>query len=139
MAEVTKFLVNTSFKRYTNMRILIIEDNAIQALTLETIVKRLGLHEVKKAYSPKKAYEILENFEPDLMLVDVNLGTEETGVDIVKKVQKKYPVRVLYITGNSDSHHKNLVNETDYFDYLVKPIDPFQVKKILEKEQLLAS
>ncbi len=121
------------------MHILIIEDNAIQALTLEMIVKRLGFSEIEKAYSPKQAYEILGNFQPDLMLVDINLGTEETGVDIVKKVQKDHPVRVLYITGNSDSHHKNLADETDYFEYIVKPIDPFQIKKILEKEQLLAS
>ena len=121
------------------MRILIIEDNAIQALTLEMIVQRLGFTKVEKAYSPSQAYDILENFTPDIMLVDINLGTEETGVDIVKKVQQKNPVRVLYITGNSDSHHKNLANETDYFGYMIKPIDPFQVKKILQKEELLAS
>ena len=121
------------------MRILIIEDNAIQALTLEMIVKRLGFTEIEKAYSPEQAYEILENFHPDLMLVDINLGTEVTGVDIVKKVQKEHFVRVLYITGNSDSHHKQLANQTDYFGYMIKPIDPFQVKKVLEKEQLLAS
>jgi response regulator of citrate/malate metabolism len=121
------------------MRILIIEDNAIQALTLEMIVKRLGFDQVEKAYSPKQAYEVLGDFQPDVMLVDINLGTEETGVDIVKKVQKNYPVRVLYITGNSDSYHKKLANETDYFGYMIKPIDPFQVKKILEKEQLLVS
>lgn len=121
------------------MRILIIEDNAIQALTLEMIVKRLGFNEVEKAYSPKQAYEKLENFLPDLMLVDINLGTEETGVDIVKKVQENHSVRVLYITGNSDTYHKKLAKQTDYFEYMVKPIDPFEVKKILEKEQLLAS
>lgn len=121
------------------MRILIIEDNAIQALTLEMILKRLGFADVEKVYSSKQAYEVLKNFQPDLMLVDINLGTEKTGVEIVKKVQQKHPVNVLYITGNSDSHHKQLVNETDYFGYIIKPIDTFQVKKILEKEQLLAS
>lgn len=121
------------------MRILIIEDNAIQALTLEMIVKRLGFSEVEKAYSPKQADEVLADFQPDVMLVDINLGTEETGVDIVKKVQNNYPVRVLYITGNSDSHHRKLADETDYFGYMIKPIDPFQIKKVLEKAQLLAS
>lgn len=120
------------------MRILIIEDNAIQALTLETIVKRLGFHEVEKAYTPKQAFDILENFQPDLMLVDINLGTDVTGVDIVRQVQQKNNVRVLYITGNSDSHHKALADETTYFGYMIKPIDPFQIKKVLEKEKLLA-
>lgn len=121
------------------MRILIIEDNAIQALTLETIIKRLGFRKVEKAYSPKQAEEILENFTPDLMLVDINLGTDVTGVDIVRRVQEEHSVRVLYITGNSDSHHKSLADETDYFGYIIKPIDPFQIKRVLEEEELLAS
>lgn len=120
------------------MRILIIEDNAIQALTLEMIVQRFGFSEVKKAYSAKQAYEILESFKPELMLVDINLGGEETGIDVVKKVQKNLPVRVFYITGNSDIHHKKMADETDYIDYLIKPIDPFRLKKVLIEEEILA-
>lgn len=120
------------------MRILIIEDNAIQALTLEMIVKRLGFSEVKKAYSAQKAFEILENFEPELMLVDINLGSVETGVDIVKFAQERFPARVLYISGNSDIYHKSLANETDYIDYLIKPIDPHKLELILIEEQILA-
>ncbi|MDX1640303.1 MAG: response regulator [Balneolaceae bacterium] len=121
------------------MRILIIEDNAIQALSLEVIVKRLGFSEVEKAYSAKQAYKILEDFKPDLMLVDINLGTEETGIDVVKKVQENSPVRVLYITGNSDSHHKKLIAETVFIGYLIKPIEPSKLEQILLEEELLIS
>lgn len=121
------------------MRILIIEDNAIQSLTLETIVKRLGFNEVEKAYSAQQAFKILESFQPDLMMVDINLGSDVTGIDIVREVQKKRNVWVLYITGNSDSYHKALAEETDYFGYVIKPIDPFQLKKILEDKKLLTS
>ncbi|MCG2589549.1 response regulator [Rhodohalobacter sulfatireducens] len=121
------------------MRILIIEDNAIQALNLEMIVQRLGFADVEKVYSPPQAYEIMEHFTPDLMLVDINLGTDETGVDIVKNVQQKHPTLVLYITGNSDSHHKRMADETSYIDYIIKPIDPFQIKKVLENESLITS
>lgn len=121
------------------MRILIIEDNAIQALTLEMIVKRLGFTEVLKAYTAQNAYKLLENFTPDLMLVDINLGTEETGVDIVKNVQETHPVRVLYITGNSDIYHKNLADETNYIGYLVKPIDPYKLEQTLIEEEIIVS
>lgn len=121
------------------MKLLIIEDNAIQALTIEMIVKRLGFQEVQKAYSAKTAYKILEDFEPNIMLVDINLGTEETGIDIVKKVQQKIPARVLYITGNSDLHHKNKADGTNYFGYMVKPIDPKKLEKILSEEKALIS
>lgn len=121
------------------MRILIIEDNAIQALTLEMIVKRLGFTEVEKVYTARHAYELLENFQPDLMLVDINLGTEETGVDVVKNVQKTLPVRVLYITGNSDVYHKKLADDTDYIGYMVKPIDPHKLQQTLIEEEIIVS
>lgn len=120
------------------MRILIIEDNAIQALTLEMIVKRLGISEVEKAYSPRQAYEILENFTPDLMLVDINLDSDETGIDIVKKVQLSTTVRVLYITGNSDIYHKNEAAGTNYIGYLIKPIDPSRLEQTLIEEEIIA-
>ena len=121
------------------MRTLIVEDNAIQALTLEMILKRLGFTEVEKVYSAEKAYEILESFQPELMLVDINLGSAETGVDVVKKAQKLLPVRVLYITGNSDIHHKKLAEETNFLGYMIKPIDPFKLEKILVEEEIVAT
>lgn len=116
------------------MRILIIEDNAIQALTLEMILKNWGFSEVEKAFSSQQAFQKLNHFEPDLMLVDINLGSTDTGVDIVKKVQELNPVRVLYITGNSDEHHRNLAKETDHIGYMVKPVHPSKLKKILAEE-----
>lgn len=121
------------------MRVLILEDNAIQALTLEMILKRLGLQEVKKAYNADQAYQHLDNFQPDLMLVDINLGSEETGIDVVRNVQDKFPVHVLYITGNSDIHHKQIAEGTDYIGYLVKPIDPDTLEKTLIEKQIITS
>lgn len=117
------------------MRVLIIEDNAIQALALEMMVKRLGFERVEKVYSAEQAYELVENFQPDLMLVDINLGSEITGIDIVKEVQNKFSVNVLYITGNSDIRHKEIADETDFIGYLIKPIDPDKLKQtFIEKE-----
>lgn len=121
------------------MKILIIEDNAIQALTLETIIKRLGFSEVKKVYTPQQAYKILESFQPDLMLVDINLGTEETGIDVVKSVQKNHPARVYYITGNSDLHHKTKADETNFTGYLIKPVDPHKLENMLAEEKAMMS
>ena len=121
------------------MQILIIEDNAIQALTLEMMLNQLGFTKVEKAYSAKKAYEILEHFKPDFMMVDINLECDESGIDVVKKTQERFDVPVLYITGNSDSFHRNLAKKTDYIDYIVKPVHLSQLKKILIKEKILTS
>lgn len=118
------------------MKVLIIEDDMILALSLEIMLKKLGCTNVKKAHTGEKALEIMVDFEPDLMLVDIFLGVGISGIDVVKKIQDQIDISVIYITGNSDNYHRNLADETDYLSYLVKPITFTELKKALEKENL---
>jgi two-component system, response regulator PdtaR len=120
------------------MRVLIIEDDMILALSLEIMLKKLGYTQVKKAHTGEKALETLVEFKPDLMLVDIFLGVGISGIDVVKKIQQKEEIPVIYITGNSDDYHRSLASETDYVSYLVKPITFTELKKALEKEKLTA-
>lgn len=117
------------------MRVLIIEDDMILALSLEIMLKKIGYTEIKKAHTGEKALETIVDFEPDLMLVDIFLGAGITGIDVVKKVQENKKVEVIYITGNSDEYHRKQAGETDYLSYMVKPITYTELKKVLEKEK----
>jgi response regulator of citrate/malate metabolism len=116
------------------MRVLIIEDDMILALSLEIMLKKLGYVNIKKAHTGEKALETLVEFKPDLMLVDIFLGVGISGIDVVKKIQEKINIPVIYITGNSDDYHRNLADQTDYLSYLVKPITFTELKKALEQE-----
>ncbi|WP_069130448.1 response regulator [Rhodohalobacter halophilus] len=116
------------------MRVLIIEDDMILALSLEIMLKKMGYSEIRKAHTGEKALETIVDFEPDLMLVDIFLGTGISGIDVVKKVQERKKVDVIYITGNSDEYHRKQAGETDYLSYLVKPITYTELKKVLEKD-----
>lgn len=118
------------------MRVLIIEDNVILALSLEIMLKKLGYTYIRKAHSGEKALETMVDFKPDLMLVDILLGEGISGIDVVRKIQEKENISVIYITGNSDNYHRNLADETDYLSYLVKPITFNELKKALEKEDV---
>jgi len=117
------------------MRVLIIEDDMILALSLEIMLKKIGYKEVKKAHTGEKALETIVDFEPDLMLVDIFLGAGISGIDVVKKVQEKKDVPVIYITGNSDDYHRKQADETNYLSYMVKPITFTELKKVLLSEE----
>lgn len=121
------------------MKILIIEDNVILAATLEIMLKKLGYKQVKKVHNADSALKTLEDFKADLMLVDINLGPGKSGIDVVKTVQATRDVDVVYITGNSDEHHKKLVSETNYLQYLVKPITLFELKNSINKSTIVPS
>lgn len=105
------------------MRVLVIEDNAVLSLTLEVMLKKLGFSEIQKAYTPKNALALIEEWEPDLLLVDINLDSDLSGIDIVRIAQKKRSVSVVYTTANSDQYHRELAKETPHDAYLIKPLN----------------
>ncbi len=105
------------------MRVLVIEDNAVLSLTLEVMLKKLGFSKIKKAYTPKEALALIDEFEPDLLLVDINLDSDLSGIDIVRIAQKKRPLSVVYTTANSDQYHRELAKETPHEAYLIKPLN----------------
>lgn len=119
------------------MKVLIIEDNVILAATLEIMLKKLGHKQIQKVHDAKSALETLKDFKADLLLVDINLGPGKSGIDVVKTVQSERKVDVVYITGNSDVHHKTLVQQTDYLQYLVKPITLFELKNSIAQSSVV--
>lgn len=113
------------------MNILIIEDNAIQAMSLEMMVKKMGFQSVKKVLNGNQAMELIDNFKPDVLLVDIYLDSDITGVDVVKKAQKNSAISVIYISGNSNLKCKEMVSETTYIDFLSKPVNYNRLELLL--------
>lgn len=118
------------------MRVLIIEDDMILALSLEIMLKKLGFTQIKKTHTGEKALEVMVDFDPDVLLVDIFLGAGISGIDVVKQIQNKRDIPVIYITGNSDDYHRQLAAETDYLGYLVKPITFTELKNTLDKADI---
>lgn len=112
-------------------KILIIEDDLILALSLEMMLKRIGCSEIVKVETGEDAIEVAETFQPELLLVDVQLGTGITGIQAVETIQSKQDVPALYITGNSDQYFRSKAENTDFIDYLIKPITYRELNEIL--------
>jgi len=84
----------------------------------------MGFYDIEKAFSASEAIQLIDDFDPELLLVDINLDSEMTGIDVVKLAQKKRAdLQVIYTTANSDIYHKELAGETDYIGYLSKPLN----------------
>lgn len=127
--RVTLFLA----KKDTIMekKILIIEDDLILSLSLEMMLKRIGFTHIEKVETGEEALDLIQSFTPDLLLVDIQLGTGITGIETVKIIQQKIPVPALYITGNSDNFFRTQAEETKYLDYLIKPITYRELNDVL--------
>lgn len=115
------------------MKILIIEDDLILALSTEMMLKKVGYNQIYKATTGEEAVELAFEISPDILLVDIQLGPGITGVDAVKQIQIKLDVPALYITGNSDKVNRELASQTNYIDYMVKPVTFSELRTAMEQ------
>lgn len=79
-------------------RILIVDDDALLASLLTDLLQGAGF-EVQARGTTSEAKRAMEAFDPDLVLLDVNLGGGPSGVQLAYVIQRSYPgTAVLFLT-----------------------------------------
>jgi len=127
------------------IKILIVEDESLVALDIAEIVKT-GLNaKTKIANSFKSALNIFENFDPDILFLDIKIEGELDGIDIAKEIKRKKELPVIFITAYNDDKTLQRAFETFPKNFIIKP---FKEEDILisaklalnsiEKEQIIA-
>ncbi len=112
---------------------MIVEDDLILNLLYESYLEKLGYDAEGELVYGKTAIEIAKKINPDLILMDISLEGDMDGIEAMKEIRKFSEVPVIYITGNSDPTHVQRAKETNYIDYLVKPIEFNDLKESLER------
>ncbi|EMD82907.1 response regulator [Pacificimonas flava] len=88
----------SEIEKQTKTSVLIIEDEPIIAMDIESIVVDLG-HEVTSiAVTRDEAVAAAEEQKPGLILADIQLADDSSGIDAVKDILEKFAVPVIFIT-----------------------------------------
>jgi two-component system, response regulator PdtaR len=91
-----------------NETILIVEDNAIVAFSLQRSLARLGYNILDPVKSGEAAVAAVTAHKPDLILMDVGLAGEVDGVTAAERIQAIASTPVIYLTGHTqDSRLEN--------------------------------
>ena len=85
-------------ERQTRARVLIIEDEPIIAMDLETIVRDLGHDVTAVAVTRDEAVAEALAQRPGLVLADIQLADDSSGIDAVKEILAEFSVPVIFIT-----------------------------------------
>jgi len=85
-------------ERQTHAEVLIIEDEPIIAMDLETIVRDLGHGVTGVAVTRDEAVAQAMSHRPGLVLADIQLADDSSGIDAVKDILAEFPVPVIFIT-----------------------------------------
>jgi DNA-binding response OmpR family regulator len=111
-------------KRIVN-RILIVEDEPLTAFDNEIQIGEAGYEVVATLDRYADAIEILDREQVDLILCDVRLTGERTGVDLAKEARRR-GVAVLFVTGAAPDNASELV-----IGVLMKPYNDRTLKSAL--------
>ena len=84
--------------RQTRARILIIEDEPIIAMDIEMIVRELGHDVVAVATTHAEAVAEAQKHQPGLVLADIQLADNSSGIEAVQEILTGLTVPVIFIT-----------------------------------------
>ena len=84
------------------VKVLIVEDESLVAMDMSEMLTRLGYEVLPSAYSYEEAEQMLEEHQPDIVLLDIDLGGEKTGLDLGQLIRSKYDFPFVFITSHSD-------------------------------------
>ena len=102
-------------------RVLIVEDDQDIVDVLRRTLRAEG-YEVRAAIDGPEALEDLEDFAPDLVVLDLGLPGMD-GMEVCDRIRESSEVPVLMLTARADPEDRVAGLDTGADDYLVKPFD----------------
>lgn len=122
-------------------RILIAEDDPHISNVVKLYLDNNGF-EVVTAMDGKEALEMFCQFQPDLVILDVQMPTAD-GVEVCQEIRRKSPVPIIFLSCKASNADKILGLTVGGDDYITKPFDPGEllarVRAQLRRQKLLNS
>jgi DNA-binding NarL/FixJ family response regulator len=109
------------------IRVLIVEDEIIIARFIELQLLNNFDCETRVAISVKEAREAMPEMQPHLLLCDINLCDDITGIELVAELKNSYTFETIFITSYQNKNIIEQASATNPANYIIKPVDEAQL------------
>lgn len=113
------------------VKILIVEDEAVNAMSLQMAVEEMGYEVCPIASSGDASVVIAEERHPDLVLMDINIPGRFNGIEAAKVILERFGIRTIFVSGYPRDEFKE-VESAQPLDYVVKPYSLEHLEKVLD-------
>ena len=114
------------------IKIGIVEDEMIIAETIVLALEKLGYEVVGTVGDYKKAIEMIDKTAPDLVVLDINLGTKKDGIDLALEIKERFNTAIIFLTANSDTATIDRAKEINPLAFIVKPFSQIDLFSAIE-------
>jgi signal transduction histidine kinase len=113
-------------------KILVVEDERIVAEDIRRSLESLGYQVVAAVSSGGAALQEAGRLSPDLILMDIVLEGEMSGIQAAEEIRRCYSIPVIYLTAYADQAILDQAKITEPFGYVVKPFEERELRSAIE-------
>lgn len=112
--------------------ILIVEDESIVAKDIQLSLKKLGYTVVAICSSGADAIQMAEAKIPNLILMDIMLKGDMSGIEAAEQVRRQFNIPVIYLTAYADESTLAKAKITEPYGYIIKPFKEIDLHTSIE-------
>ena len=108
---------------YLSKKILLVDDDESIISLIDTVLHKEGYSRIYTAGSGKEAIQMVNETEPDLIVLDVMLPDFD-GYEICRQIRDKSMVPIIFLSAKSDESDKLISYAMGGDEYITKPFSP---------------
>jgi DNA-binding NarL/FixJ family response regulator len=116
------------------IKIMIVEDEAITAMYLNMRLKKLHYEVLKPIGSGENAIQIAKKERPNVILMDISLAGKLDGIQAAREIQSFCDAHFIFMSGYQDEDMRDQIRLIKSSSYLIKPIAIKDIIKIIERQ-----
>jgi two-component system response regulator LytT len=116
----------------SKINILITEDESIVAKDIQMSLKKLGYNVTGICNNGEDAIRTAEEHRPDIVLMDIMLKGEMSGIDAADQIRKRLNIPIIFLTAYADESTLSKAKITEPYGYIIKPFKEIDLRTTIE-------
>ncbi len=112
--------------------VLVVEDESIVAKDIQNSLKKLGYTVPSIENSGEDAIDAAGQHRPDLILMDIMLKGEISGIEAAEQIKNRYQIPVIFLTAYADESTLSKAKVTEPYGYIIKPFKEIDLHTSIE-------
>lgn len=116
----------------SKINILVVEDESIVAKDIQNSLKKLGYNVPAVVASGEDAVDAAGEHKPDLVLMDIMLQGDISGIEAANQIKTRFDIPVIYLTAYADESTLSKAKITEPYGYIIKPFKEIDLHTSIE-------